>query len=163
MLTAPALPPVAEPEPTRIDPVVPELDVPELKDRSPLTPLVPAFAVAIVMAPLVLAMPWPLVTPIAPPVRTVLSPAATVIKPPVPLKPVPTVMLTAPALPSVAAPVPRKMAPEEPEFDVPELNESRPLTPLSPAFEVRIVIAPLVLAIPWPLAKLMAPPVWTVL
>ena len=72
MLIDPALPVVAAPEPIEIEPVLPELDVPELKTSTPLTPLSPAFAVLIVMAPLVLAMPCPLLTPIAPPVWTVL-------------------------------------------------------------------------------------------
>ena len=72
MLTAPPLPPVEAAEPFEMAPVVPELDVPELNDSKPLTPFAPALDVRIVIAPLVLAMPWPLVTPMAPPVSTVL-------------------------------------------------------------------------------------------
>ena len=144
-------------------PDVPELLVPELNVNRPLTPLWPAFDDAMVIAPLVLAMPWPLVTPIAPPVCTVLSPDATVIRPPAPLLPLPTVMLIAPDLPPVAVPVPIEIEPDVPELAVPELNVSKPLTPLSPAFDDTIVIAPLVLAIPWPLITPIAPPVCTVL
>jgi hypothetical protein len=68
MLILPALPAVADPVPIEIDPVLPELDVPELKTSTPLTPKFPALAVLIVIAPLVLAMPWPVLTPTAPPV-----------------------------------------------------------------------------------------------
>ena len=56
------------PEPIEIEPDVPDDAVPELKDRSPDVPLWPAFDDAIVIAPPVLAMPCPLVTPTAPPV-----------------------------------------------------------------------------------------------
>ena len=113
--------------------------------------------------PLVLAIPWPLVTPTAPPVCTVLSPEATVINPPAPLLPLPTVMDTAPPLPPVEAPVPIEIAPVAPELDVPELKDSIPLAPFTPAFDDTIVIAPLVLAMPWPLVIPTAPPVRTVL
>ena len=82
MLTAPDLPVVEAAEPIEIDPLVPELAVPELNESSPEAPLLPAFDDAIVMAPLVLAMPCPLITPTAPPVCTVLSPETTVIRPP---------------------------------------------------------------------------------
>ena len=92
MLIAPDLPPVDAPLPIEIEPDVPELAVPELNVSKPLTPLSPAFDDAIVIAPLVLAMPWPLITPIAPPVCTVLWPEATVIRPPAPLLPLPTVI-----------------------------------------------------------------------
>ena len=57
-------------------------------------------------------------------------------------------MLIAPDLPPVDAPLPIEMAPDVPELDVPELNASKPLMPLSPAFDDVIVIAPLVLAMP---------------
>ena len=66
------MPAVAAPEPIEIVPVVPELDVPELKVMTPLTPDEPAFAVRIVMAPLVDSVPSPVVIDIEPPVRTVL-------------------------------------------------------------------------------------------
>ena len=72
ILMAPPLPPVDAAEPIEIAPEVPELDVPELNTSIPLVPLCPAFEDAIVIAPLVLAIPCPLVTPTAPPVSTVL-------------------------------------------------------------------------------------------
>ena len=43
--------------PIEIDPVDPELLEPELKDSRPEAPFAPAFDDAIVIAPLVLAMP----------------------------------------------------------------------------------------------------------
>ena len=144
-------------------PLEPELVVPELNDSRPLTPPVPAFAVLIVIAPLDVFTPSPLVTPMAPPVSTVLWPAVSVIRPPVPLLPPPTVMLTAPALPPTAAPEPTRIEPLEPELVVPELNDSKPDAPVAPALEVRIVMAPLLLAMPWPLVMPIAPPVKVVL
>ena len=75
-LAAPPAPDVAAPDPIDTEPVEPELDVPELNFSRPDAPVAPALADAIVTAPLVLAMPWPLVTPIAPPVCTVLRPKA---------------------------------------------------------------------------------------
>ena len=55
IVTAPPVPPVAVPDPTSSDPVVLLLDDPELSTSMPDTPVVPAFAVAIVTAPLELA------------------------------------------------------------------------------------------------------------
>ena len=81
----------------------------------------------------------------------VLSPALKLNVPPAPLSPVPTDTLIAPPLPLVAAPLPTEIDPLLPELDVPELNTSRPLTPVTPAFAVLIEIAPLVLDDPAPL------------
>jgi hypothetical protein len=50
-----------------------------------------------------------------------------------------------------------------PPLDDPELNNIAPLTPNSPAFTLRIVTVPLVVAVPSPLDTLKAPPVWTAL
>jgi hypothetical protein len=130
------------------DPVVPELDVPELKTSTPLAPLSPALAVRMTTAPLDVAMPWPPTIPTAPPVRTVLSPDATVIAAPAPLLPLPTVMLMAPPLPPVAASEPMETDPVVPELEMPELKTSTPLTPAAPALAERIVTAPLDVAIP---------------
>jgi hypothetical protein len=87
MLTAPPVPPEDAPDPIDTDPVVPELDVPELKLSRPLTPAAPAFAVLIVTAPLVVAVPKPLVRPRAPPVSALPSPATKSSKPPSPPTP----------------------------------------------------------------------------
>jgi hypothetical protein len=127
-------------------PLEPELVVPELNTSIPLTTAVPSLDVMIVIAPLVELVPCPLATPTVPPVNTVLSPPAIVMWPPTPLTPVPTVRLIAPPLPPVDAPEPIEIEPVEPELEVPELNDNIPLTPLSPALDVEIVIAPLVLA-----------------
>jgi hypothetical protein len=62
------LPPVAPPLPIEIDPLVPEDDVPELKLSTPLTPLAPAFALRMMIAPLVVAVPLPVVNATYPPV-----------------------------------------------------------------------------------------------
>jgi hypothetical protein len=56
ILTAPDFPPVARPDPMLILPLVPELDVPELKTRTPAAPTSPELPVLIVMAPLVVYM-----------------------------------------------------------------------------------------------------------
>jgi hypothetical protein len=146
-----------------MEPEDPELVVPELNVRTPLTPPVPALAVLIVIAPLVVAPPWPLVIPTAPPVVIVLSPAARVIKPPTPLFPVPTVMLTAPPVPLVAVPDPIAIEPEFPTLVEPELKVSSPLTPELPPLAVWMVIAPLEVAKPRPLVTPMEPPVAAVL
>jgi hypothetical protein len=50
-----------------------------------------------------------------------------------------------------------------PTLLVPELNTNRPLTPDVPAFAVRIVTDPLLVAVPAPVSRLIAPPVCTVL
>jgi hypothetical protein len=148
MLREPALPAVATPDPIEIDPVVPELDVPELKDNIPLTPFVPASAEDIVMAPLDVAFPSPLEMLTEPAVMRVLSPAVTVTPPPAPLSALPTLRRTSPPLPPSTCEVPIDIAPVVPEDDVPELKASIPLTPPVPAFEVPTVIAPLVVEIP---------------
>ena len=54
-LTRPPRPPTAEPDPTSNDPLLPELDVPELNTSMPLDPAVPAFALRITMLPLLVA------------------------------------------------------------------------------------------------------------
>ena len=161
ILMLPPLPPVDAADPIEIEPVVPELEVPELKMSRPLTPLCPALVVRIEIAPLVLAIPWPLATLTEPPVAIVLCPAAMVKRPPAPLLPLPTVMLIAPPLPPVAAPEPIEIDPEVPRLVVPVLNTSKPLMPWSPAFDVRMLIAPLLEAVPCPARRMMSPPVCT--
>ena len=130
--SAPPLPPVAAPLPIDTDPLVPDDVVPELKLNAPLTPLMPAFADLIVIAPLVVFVPALPVMVIAPPVLSVptpelmltppptvaprppeseaappvleLSPAVIDASPPAALVPEPTVIDTAPPLPPVEAP-----------------------------------------------------------
>ena len=74
-------------------PLLPTLEVPVLKPNAPLTPLLPALAERMRIAPLVLAVPAPLRTVMAPPVAMLLSPAVILTPPPTPLLPRPTVML----------------------------------------------------------------------
>ena len=105
-------------------PLLPVLDVPELKTRRPLTPDVPAFAVRIVTDPLLVADPAPVVMLIRPPVSTELTPDMMPTRPPAPLLPLPTVRNSDPPVPDVAAPLPMYKAPLLPLLDVPELKTS---------------------------------------
>jgi hypothetical protein len=72
ILIDPPWPPLAAEDPIEIEPVVPELDVPELNTKIPLVPNRPAFVVLTVIAPDVLSIPCPLTMPTDPPVSTVL-------------------------------------------------------------------------------------------
>jgi len=54
-------------------------------------------------------------------------------------------------------------APLFPALALPELNTSMPLTPETPAFMLRMFTMPLLVAVPSPLERLNAPPVWTTL
>merc|ERR1712091_716082 len=124
MLMEPPLPLATVPVPTRSSPLLPELVVPLLNIRKPLTPVVPALAVLITMDPLVVLVPCPVNNDKKPPVSTSLRPvftnmcppaaaAAVVVEapdrsvnpPPATLVPVPTVMLMEPPLPLAAVPV----------------------------------------------------------
>merc|ERR1719453_1103012 len=84
MSIAPPVPPVAAPDAIEIEPLVPELVVPELKTNRPLTPFAPAFAVLIVIAPLVVAVPSPVLMSIWPPVTLVPLPDSRSSAPPWP-------------------------------------------------------------------------------
>jgi hypothetical protein len=94
---------LAAPVPIDIVPEVPELDVPELKTRTPADPKLPEFAVRMVMEPLDVPILAPGATVTCPPVLFRLSPAVMVMKPPAPLLPLPTVMDILPPCPPVAA------------------------------------------------------------
>ena len=159
----PPRPKVAAALPMYRAPVLPLLEVPELITSRPLVPTPPAFAVRTVIEPLLVAGPSPLRKLIYPPVWTVLKPASTARPPPEPQVPPPTVISSEPPRPEVAAPLPMYKAPLLALIDVPELKTSRPLTPVLPEFAVRIVILPLLLAVPSPVSKLRKPPVCTVL
>jgi hypothetical protein len=82
---APPLPPSAAPVFTSTSPDEPTLVVPELKLSAPLTPLVPAFAVFIVIEPDVVAVPTPVDIEMAPPVFEAERPPVDAISPPVPV------------------------------------------------------------------------------
>jgi len=86
------VPLTAAPEPTKSDPLLPELDVPVLRTRIPLEPAVPAFAVDIINAPLLPTEPYPLIMYMRPPMDDVdvdAAPAEITISPPEPLLPSP--------------------------------------------------------------------------
>jgi len=68
----PPRPAVAAPVPSQICPELPLLDEPELKIKTPETPFTPEFAVRKVIAPLVVAVPSPVLRIKLPPVFTVL-------------------------------------------------------------------------------------------
>ena len=123
----------------------------------------PELAVRIVIMPLDVDVPSPVARLSAPPVCTVLRPVSMLTRPPAPLVPLPAEMLTSPPRPTVAAPLPRSSDPLLPVLDVPEEKISMPLTPLVPELAVRIVIMPLDVDVPSPVATLNAPPVCTVL
>jgi hypothetical protein len=55
------------------------------------------------------------------------------------------------------------MEPLLPPLEDPELKTNKPLTPDFPALKLRIVTAPLVVAVPSPLPMLTAPPVFVML
>jgi hypothetical protein len=63
--------------------------------------------------------------------------------PPVPLFPDPTEIETEPPFPDEETPLPMLIEPLVIELDVPVLNTSPPLTPLTPAFDVSITTDPL--------------------
>jgi hypothetical protein len=60
-------------------------------------------------------------------------------------------------------PEPILKSPELPLLALPELNTNIPLLPIAPALALLIEIIPLLVAVPSPLDKLIAPPVSVVL
>jgi len=90
---------------------------PELNKIAPLTPDVPAWAVARTRAPLDDANPKPDVMVTRPPVDMDDSPADITTSPPIPLLPDPTVMYNDPPRPDRAVPVPRESIPLSPELE----------------------------------------------
>ena len=67
--------------------------------------------------------------------------------------------MISPPSPPDAVPVPMDIDPDEPDDAVPVLNISSPLTPTVPAFNVRINILPLDIAVPYPERIEIVPPV----
>jgi len=67
--------------------------------------------------------------------------------------------MISPPSPPDAVPVPIDIEPDAPSDVVPVLNISSPLTPLPPAFNVRINILPLDLSVPYPDCNEIVPPV----
>ena len=89
----------------------------------------------------------------------VVSPASRYISPPSIAVPDPTLMRISPPLPPVAAPLATLIDPLEPELVVPEAKLNIPLVPAVPASVLLRTIIPLEVAVPSPVARLIAPPV----
>jgi hypothetical protein len=70
------------PLPTVMEPLFPELVVPDVNDNNPLRPLVPLAADFKTIAPVVVVVPPPLVTVTAPPVAAAPIPPARSRTPP---------------------------------------------------------------------------------
>ena len=130
-------------------PLFPLLALPELNTSISLAPSKPALMLRMVTMPLLVAMPSPLAKLTAPPVSTVLRPANACSEPPAPLVP----------LPKAYGEQQNSTAPVTPVLPVLALPEA----PTSPALMLRMVIMPLLVVVPSPLAKLNAPPVCTAL
>ena len=142
---------------------MPPMAVPDENIKTPLVPVVPAFAERRVIPPLDDAVPSPEAMESRPPVLIVLRPAATNSMPPWPLVPLPTVTETKPPRPCVAAAEPNLRAPELPLEVEPDEKLKTPLMPAVPAFADRIVTPPLDDAMPSPDASESKPPVVMVL
>ena len=91
-------------------------------------------------------------------VLPITEPASKCSVPPAPEVPLPTDTLTSPPRPPVAAPDPTRTAPLLPESALPELKSSRPLLPELPPFALKIIILPLLVAVPSPPWYQIAPP-----
>ena len=162
IVISPPSPLDAVPVPIDIDPDPPQDVVPVLNINSPLTPNVPAFNVRILMVPLDLSKLYPLRIEIDPPVESAVAtvlPANKNTCPPSNVLPSPTLIIMSPPSPLHAVPVPIDIDPDPPHVVIPVLNINSPLTPFVPAFNVRIIIVPLLLSVLNPLRIDMEPPV----
>jgi hypothetical protein len=156
---SPPLPFVADPVLRRIAPLAPPLVVPDVKVSSPLTPETPAFAVFTRMEPLDLVVPCMALRLIVPPVSSFVLPVDTETSPPSEVVPVPTDIITFPPRPSLEFPLANSILPELPELVVPVRNDKCPLAPATPALSVFRMTLPVEVAVPKPVARLIAPPV----
>jgi hypothetical protein len=112
--------------------------------------------------PLDVARPKPETMEIAPPVLSASSPALTVTRPPVVFEPTPTITLTLPAAPLPPVPVRNAIHPDKPFVESLVSIVIVPLWPFWPAFAVRMLKAPLDVAVPKPDTIDTAPPVFAV-
>jgi hypothetical protein len=132
---------------------------------APLTPDVPAAAVASFTPPLDVAVPTPVTKDTAPPLAlapvALEAPADTDIPPPLPVFPFPTLRRKEPLFPDVAADVKNRTMPEFPDEDVPVISSNPPLTPELPALLVKTFTLPLDVAEPTPLSIEIEPPLAT--
>tara|TARA_B110000971_G_C19584875_1_gene309021 strand:- start:66 stop:410 length:345 start_codon:yes stop_codon:yes gene_type:complete len=106
-------------------PLLPELVVPELNDKAPLTPLTPASLVLTTTEPVDFAVPAPLKSETAPPVAPVLAPPLRLADPPIDVVPVPA--------PPVSDAVPAVDDPADVDPAVIEANPPSPVFPLPTA------------------------------
>jgi len=146
-----------------IVPLLPLLELPVLKTSIPLVPAEPAFMLRTVTTPLLVAVPSPLASTMAPPVLTELRPAEPCKEPPTALVPLPIAKIRLPPRPEEEAPEPSKIEPLLPLLELPELKTSTPLTPEVPELRLRTITAPLVVEVPSPEAIERNPPELTVL
>jgi hypothetical protein len=140
-------------------PLLPRVALPVLTTTIPLTPLKPALAVVMVNEPDENEPLVPVAIVTKPPVAPLDIPAVMETWPPIPQSPDPTVIEIAPPrpLPDVD-PEPTMILPLFPLAEVPVLNTSIPLIPLTPALAVVRIIAPLA-DDPAPVTTVIAPPV----
>lgn len=129
MRMAPLLSEKAVPEPTPTAPLFPEVVLPELKTRYPLSPQPPELALCTCKIPLLEIVPSPVSIVTMPPLFERLRPDVTVNKRPNPLVPLPTEMCTHPPEPELAAREPISKLPALPLRELPLLNTKRPLIP----------------------------------
>ena len=141
------------------EPLTPELAVPVLRTKIPLTPKEPAFPVCKSNEPLLDEVPSPLVIVTMPPVAVEEVPADSTILPPDPLSPDPEEIRTEPPAPELAPPDPIYIAPLFPALELPVLSTNMPLTPEEPALTVCTSNAPLLDVEPKPLMIDTRPPV----
>ena len=141
IMSAP-VPPVALPLAKINFPEVPELVVPDVKLKIPLTPFTPAFRVAKTIDPVLLSLPFPEDIETEPPVCKVFDPDTNFGFPAMSVFDFPTVMYMLPPLPCVDAPVDILIVPLAPLLVVPEKKVKSPLTPLTPPLGVTIFTVP---------------------
>ena len=147
MLIEPPAPPFASLVDIVSAPLLPLDADPVFNARFPLTPPVMDDAVRNVKAPDDV-IDGPVESDTDPPV-TELPPASTTIRPPEPVVPPPTITLTLPDAPlPFDPPLFIVIDPLLPDDAEPVLNESDPGVPVVPAFAVRTLNDPLVLADP---------------
>ena len=103
--TWPPLPPTDVPVMPCMAPEVPADDEPDLREKNPLTPVVPAPTVDKLIKPLDDTAPDPVWNTIAPPVDTVETPESKTTSPPTPEVPLPEKISKEPPTPLAAAPV----------------------------------------------------------
>ena len=143
-----------------ISPEEPSLLVPVIIDTCPETPALPASAVEITTAPLVVCILPPDLIFILPPVNSSnVVPAINLIAPPSPQPPAPIASVILPALCLCESPVSICMWPLMPSLAVPEKMPIAPLTPFAPELADFMCTFPLEPSLLYPLSTKTSPPV----